>query len=407
MTRADWLYLAGMFVCTRLVIFFLGLIGTAFVPQLQPDGTFALRPLTPGADLWSRIFSHFDSGFYLAISHGYALPGSSQDWLKQWAYFPLYPIVLHPVSVVFHLLGVPGDSDVLSGVLVSNLALFAALVYLFRLASAELSVAAAQRAVAYLLVFPTTFYFSAVYPESLYLLLSLAGFYHARRREWAATGILGALALLTRPQGLFLLVPLGLEFVAWWVTRRETRSLLRGLWLGMPLVALAGYALYSRAVTGYWLAFSTSASQAWGKRLTPPIYPLIRYLLAPDLGNAFSFDFRAVNFAVAVVFLALVIVAWRRLPPAYSVWLFLCVLFPLSTNGHYFFSLARYVSTAFPAFLALAAWSLGERWTPNGSVTQRLTAGALQLRDRLVLIPSLALVPLYVVMFVNGISAAI
>jgi hypothetical protein len=408
MERGDWIYLASVFALTRVLIFFVGLLGTALVPELTASSTFVLHPLHPGDDIWSRLFDHFDAGWYLGISHNYTLPGSGPDWLREWAFFPLYPLAVRPIALVIGLLGIGGNVDALAGVIVSHVALFAAVVYCYRLARGELSTRASRRAITYLLTFPGSFYFSADYPESLYLLCAVAAFYYARHRKWGLAGLASALALLTRPQGLLLAVPLLIELVAW--LRAEGmlgRRVLRGLWLGLPLVSLAGYALYSHAKTGYWLAFEASATQVWGHRATPPIYPLIRYLLAPDLGSATQYDLRSVNFAVTVVFLVVTVLAWQRLPPAYSIWLLICVLFPLTTNGHYFFSMVRYSAIAFPAFMALAAWTTGERWTPKGTVTDRATPLALDLRDRLVLIPSLMLLPLYVVMFVNGILAAI
>ncbi|HEV2237275.1 MAG TPA: glycosyltransferase family 39 protein [Ktedonobacterales bacterium] len=408
MERGDWIYLASLFALTRVLIVFIGLLGTALVPELALPNSFALHPLHPGDDIWSRLFDHFDAGWYLGISHSYTLPGSGPDWLREWMFFPLYPWVLRPVALVLGLLRVAGNVDAVAGVLVSNTALFIALVYLYRLTRGELSTRAARRAVTYLLIFPGSFYFSADYPESLYLLCSVAAFYYARHRKWALAGLAAALALLTRPQGLLLVVPLLIELVAW--LRAEGllgRRALRGLWLGLPLVSLAGYALYSHAKTGYWLAFEASATQVWGHRVTPPVYPLIRYLLAPDLGSATQYDLTSVNFAVTVLFLVVAVLAWRRLPVAYSIWLLICVLFPLSSLGHNMTSMVRYAAIAFPAFMALAAWTTGERWTPKGTATDRATPLALDLRDRLVLIPSLLLLPFFVVMFVNGILAAV
>ena len=419
--RSDWTYLLTVYVLTRALFIFLGLVAAAMFPNLSPEGHFALQPPeAAGIDLWSRLFTHFDSGWYLTISHSYPTPsGGNPQWLLYWAFFPLYPLLLHPVALALGALGVGADADIIAGVLVSHAALLAGLVYVYRLAAAELSPAAARRAVTYLLVFPAAVFYSAVYTESLFLLVSVAAFYHARRRQWALAGLFAALALLTRAQGLFVLAPLAVEFAANAAARRRERratgtggfdlGLLRAAWLGIPLLALGGYALFSHAQTGYWLAFSTSAKQYWGKRFTPPFYPFFRYVLAPDLGGAFNFDFRSVNFAVAVIFLALVVVAWRRLPPSHSVWLLACVVFPLTTNGHYFFSFARYVAIAFPAFLALAAWSLGQRWTAHGteSDTPGRFSPSLELRDRLVLIPSLMLLGVYTMLFVNGIWAAI
>lgn len=416
--RGDWLYIASVFIVTRAMIVFVGILATATFPEAAPHQSFVLRPIGGGqSDFFMRLYARFDSGWYLGISHGYLLPSSGRpDWLAEWAFFPLYALILHPVSLVLTALHIPINTDILAGVIVSYVALFVALVYLYRLVAAELSFAAARRSVFYIAIFPASIFFSVVYPESLFLLLGVATFYHGRRRQWLIAGLLAACAALTRPQGLFLLAPLALEFISAWRAQEGggggRLKRLNGLWLGLPLVALGGYALYSHAETGYWLAFSASASQAWGHRLTPPIYPLVHFVLAPDLGSAFAYDFSSVNFAVAIIVLALVVVAWLRLPPAYSLWLLIAVLFPLSTNGHYFFSFARYVSTAFPAFIALAAWSLEQRWMPGERASEeggdevyapvKMSLLSLELRDRLVVVPSLLLLTLYTIFFVNG-----
>ncbi|MGH2515667.1 MAG: mannosyltransferase family protein [Ktedonobacterales bacterium] len=267
--RADWLYIAGVFMLTRLLIVFLGLLGAALFPAVGAHQTFALQQIGGPGD-WMRLFAHFDSGWYIGISHGYLLPSSGRaDWLMEWAFFPLYPMALHPVAVALSVLHVPTNTDVLAGVIVSYAAFFGSLIYLYRLIAAELSLASARRGIFYVAIFPTAIFFSAVYPESLFLFMTVGAFYHARRRQWALAGLLTAGALLTRPQGLFLLAPLVLEFVAAWRegrggAERRNGRLLKGLWLGLPLVALGGYALYSHAETGYWFAFSVSATQARG-----------------------------------------------------------------------------------------------------------------------------------------------
>ena len=410
LTRADWMYITSVFALTRVAIFVLGVIGSAMFPSVVGLHTWSLQPISLlSSGSWLRVYNQFDSGWYLGISHHYLVPSSGDpDWLREWAFFPLYPIVLHGASVALQVLHVPGDVDRIAGVLVSHAALFVAIIYLYRLVRAELSGAAAQRTVTYLLIFPTSLFLSAIYPEGLFLLTSVGAFYAARRRYWAVAGILAAAALLTRVQGLVLLVPLGLEFVAAWRAegRRSVAGLLRAGWLALPFVALGGYALYSHAQTGYWLAF-VQAGHVWGRRVTPPIYPLIRYALAPSLGGAFTFDFGAANFASAIVFLVAGVIAARRLPPIYAVWIWLGVLVPLSSGGHQLTSLTRYLVTDFPAFIAIAAWALGVRWSPTGTTHDKISATTLDLRDRVVVIPSLLLLALYVVMFTNGVWAAV
>jgi Mannosyltransferase (PIG-V) len=411
LTRGEWLYIGSLFFLSRALILFLGVVGSAMFPEVGPGQTWVLAPISGhGLNSWTRVYVHFDSGWYLGIAHGYLLPTSGNpDWLKEWAFFPFYPLVIAPVSAALRLLHVPGNTGEIAGVLVSHAALFGALVYLFRLVRTEMGAAEARRASTYVLIFPTSLFLSAVYPEGLFLLLSTGAFYHARRRQWALAGVLAAGATLTRVQGLFLLVPLALELASDWRQRGQWRksASMQGLWLGLPVVALAGYALYSHAKTGYWLAF-VAAGHAWGRTPTPPVYPLVRYLLAPTLGSAFRFDFSAVNFATAIGFAALGVVALRRLPPAYGLWLWVALLVPLSSGGHQLTSLTRYAVTIFPAFVAMAAWSLRSRWTPDGPVMEDgASVISSDLRDRVIVMPSLLLLALFVLMFTNGVYAAV
>jgi len=438
LSRPEWLYLVGVFALTRLLTFFIALLGATFFPQYGAAGAFGAQPSgASGLGGWVRLYANFDSGWYLGISHHYMTPASGPNWLAEWAFFPLYPWTLHIVSLALHL--IPGlaatlNIDILAGVLVSHAACFGAVVLLYRLTAGELSSAAARRAALYLLIFPGSFFLTAVYPEGLFLLLTVAAFYCARRRQWALAGLLAAAILLTRAQGVLILGPIALEFVAYRsaLARPMGRGALKALWLLVPTpLALAGYALYSHAQTGLWLAFETSETSAWGHRLTPFPYPLLRYLLAPTLGSPSSYDFRSVNFAVTLVFLALVVVAWRRLPPSYAVWLGLSLLLPLSANGSHLFSMVRFLTPAFPAFVAMAAWSLNQRWAPNaqpiatedaedaGAPTRAsqpattaapngaLWGGALaiDLRDRIIVTPSLLLLTLFVLFFVTGVHA--
>ena len=125
-----------------------------------------------------------------------------------------------------------------------------------------------------------------------------------------------------------------------------------------------------------------------------------------DVGSM-SLDFSAANFAAAMLFLALVIVAWCRLPPVYGLWILLSVLVPLSTSGHYMYAMVRYKTLVFPGFMALAAWSVGQRWSPAGTVQEALIPARSELRDRVIVLPSLLLFALYIVVFTNGIWAAI
>src|SRR3954449_2473339 len=149
----------------------------------------------------------WDSVYYLQI----ARDGYTQ--LKQAGFFPLYPLlmgVLDEVTV----------STVVAGLLISLAAFTAALVLFDRLAVLETgSAAIGRRAVWLLALFPASLFFSAVYTEGLFLLLSVGSFYAARRGRWAWAGVLGGLAAATRNVGVMLLVPLVLLYL--WGPRED------------------------------------------------------------------------------------------------------------------------------------------------------------------------------------------
>jgi hypothetical protein len=413
MTRGDWGYILSILALSRLLIIVVGLIGTAMFPALGPRQMWVMQPITwRTLNRWPALFDHFDSGWYIGISHGYPalIPGNSEP-LRTWGFLPGYPIALHIVALALGVLHIHGPVDVIAGVLVSYAALVGATVYLYRLTAGELDRVAARRAVTYLLVFPTSLFLSAVYPEALLMLATVGAFYHARRRQWLIAGLLAAVAVVTHTEGAIALVPLTWEFLAYYWNSGgwlQWRMLKLSWLLGPPLAALGVYALYSHAHTGYWLAFSTSQNLAWGHRLSPPIYPFIGFLLHPGIGSTFDFDFRLLNIVVAVVALALSVAAFRRLPPAYGLSILLGVLLPLSTDGSHTHSLARHVGSLFAFFIALAAWSLKQRCAPSGEVvSEPASVVSLELRDRVALLPSLMLLAVFTLMFTAGVWAAI
>jgi hypothetical protein len=123
------------------------------------------------------------------------------------AFFPLYPMLVRGVNVVL-----PGGA-LPAALVVSSVTMFAALAVLYRLLDSEFGDAVADRALWYLIAFPTAFFLAIGYNESLFLLLAAAAVYRMRRGDWLSAGLLGGLAGATRSVGLLLLVPFVFEYV--------------------------------------------------------------------------------------------------------------------------------------------------------------------------------------------------
>ncbi len=177
-----WLII--IFVFWRLGLQLIVWLGGKIIPQLVDY----LGPLP---------WANFDGIHYLLIAQ-------NDYGLYQQAFFFLYPFLIRWLSNFTH-------NYLFSGLLISHLAFFGALFFLYKLLVLDYSPKLVKIAIIFLLVFPTSFFFAAVYTESLFFFLILATFYFARLKKWWLAGVFGGLASATRLVGIFLLPALILE----------------------------------------------------------------------------------------------------------------------------------------------------------------------------------------------------
>jgi hypothetical protein len=176
------------FLTTRLALVLL----TYFAGVIFNTSANTSFPLTFNTVVYS--WYHWDATRYLTIAtQGYLSKGYV-------AYFPLYPAIVHTLSVILH------QDPLIIGMLVSNLAFLGALMLLYRFVAKEFDQETAKRCVLYLTIFPTAALFFAAYAESLFLFFVLASFYTLRRGMWWLAGLFGGLATLTDAAGILLLV---------------------------------------------------------------------------------------------------------------------------------------------------------------------------------------------------------
>lgn len=182
-------YIIRAFLIWESVIFILELILPYSGIPVQNKFKYIETIIRSPVFLWNR--ANFDGIHYLdIIRKGYGL--------YQQAFFPFYPVVTRLVSPLF------SNRNLVTGFLISNLSFLSALFVFYKLILLDYTDKVAQRTLLFLLLFPTSFYFTLVYTESLFLLLVLLCFYFARTRKWFWSGIFGALAANTRFVGIFL-----------------------------------------------------------------------------------------------------------------------------------------------------------------------------------------------------------
>ena len=222
----------------------------------------------------------WDAGYFVGIAqYGYGF-----STLDATAFFPLYPLLTRVVGGAIGALGFAGTyAYQLGGVLVSLAAFLVALYLLHRLTELELGQKAADNAVVFLALFPTSFFFSAIYTESLFLAHAIGCVYAARTGSWWWAGALGGLAVATRSQGLVLLLPL--VIMLWYGPRGDREPLFarRSSWrtrylpspreiaplLLIPL-GLIAYMGYIRLTTSYGLMAPFKAQALWGRAFKGP-----------------------------------------------------------------------------------------------------------------------------------------
>ena len=106
---------------------------------------------------------------------------------------------------------------------------------LYRLLARESDPDTALLSVFLLLAFPVSYFLTAVYSESLFLLLIVLFFYCLRNQKFFLAGIAGLFAALTRSVGLFLIIPLGMELFRY-LRSSQRKSIL--LYLPLLLIPL-------------------------------------------------------------------------------------------------------------------------------------------------------------------------
>lgn len=285
---------------------------------------------------WQR----FDTNWYLKLaSHGYAVEDNST------AFFPLYPILIRAVGTLF--LG----HQLLAAFAISNLAAIGSFWLLLQSAKEIIGDQGASRTLVYLALFPTAFFLLAAYTESLFLFLALASLRAGMRQRWFAMSIFATLAALTRLQGLVLLLP---AIYLWLRSMRVgagTRSL---IWSGLAFLAIPlttfGFLVFMR------LSFFTSLEGGWDARIVPPWESLLASF-GQIAGGRFSFV-DLVNLTVSLLFGVVIVLGWKRLPVAYSLYAAAMLLGPLFrlTPTQPLVSMSRYVLPIFPVFLLLGKW---------------------------------------------------
>jgi len=347
----------AMMLITKVLILALGVIAY----QVIDDTAFpSLRAALGVWNLW-------DAPHYLDLAqYGYETTGERANWL---VFYPLYPWLTR-------LVGTPLGDYLVGAFVVTTIASFVAVVLLYRLVRLDHDAATANRAAWFFCIFPTAYILHIGYTESLFIALVLGAFLAARGERWPLVGLLGALACLTRVNGLLLLPALAIEpLLLLWRTRRFDP---RWLWLAAIPLGFVGYLALNYRVTGDPFAFLTITRERWYKSFAPP-WTGVGAMLA-SRGWRPPFEVWTVVWQQAlflVIGVAGAVAAWLRLRPSYAVWVTLNLL--LFTSTSFVLSVPRYSLILFPLPLLAALLARRPLWLAGFTAASLLLLATLAI----------------------------
>ena len=335
----------GLFLIWRVILILVSIHSVNF-PLGSTDRYLGAGPvnfyLLPQFFAWAN----FDGEHFLSI----AIFGYKQ--LEQ-AFFPIYPLLINFFTHPFHTnLFTTILASIIIGLIISNGSFLISLILLFELLNLDYSKKISYLSIIVLLLFPTSFYFGALYSESLFLLLTVASFYFARKKRWFEASMLGALSSATRIFGILLFPALLIEAM------QQKVSLKKMMWLilipsGLGLYMIFQYVNFGDPLAFYNLQKLVGEQHQSGIILLPQVYyRYTKMILTVDRYNPI-YQTILLEFLVGIFFFLLPIYGYlKKIRASY---LFYAITgFLLTTVQGSFSSLPRYVVILFPSFLILA-----------------------------------------------------
>ena len=296
-----------------------------------------------------KIFKIHDAGWYelIAVNGHHKIstsdlkPSEANKWQQSYyAFFPLYPLIT-------------GTSLQITNWHYFTVAFFWSLIFsitCFLVFFEFAKIYFGDEYVAFystlcLIVFPFNFYFSMFMTEALFVLLLLLAFLSIKKGNWIVFSISGSLLALTRPNGIYMVIPLIIYFFEsneWKISKKK----LVFVTLALLVIAstFAAYCIYLQHMTGDYFAFAT-AQKGWNKKFS----------IIPFTTLFSSGEWRQQVLSIyTVLFMFFAAISVKRFPFSFHVLIWICLLLPLMAGSVQ--SMPRYISAIFPFSLLLGKY---------------------------------------------------
>lgn len=362
--RTELKILALWFVLWRGLLFGVGILA----PKLlfyRPSFPYAVEFPLYQLPAWVYSWSNFDGIHYLTIiKKGYFGTALIQ------AFFPLYPNLARFIN--------QWHSPIIAGLIISNIFAFLTLISLYQIGKIYFP-KVTWLSLLIFLTFPTSFFFGALYTESLFLVLVLQAFIATHHRRWWLAVLLAGLASATRIIGIFVIFGVVIDYLfvvptIWQLSvgqLKKTLNILQKRWLkigAMSLIGASGLLLYMTYLQfrfGDALYFIHVQSEfGGGRQESLVLYPQVVWRYIKILLTARPFDFKyfayvqeALAGTIGLLFLYFASKKVKLGQLAFCVGAF---FLPALTGT--FSSYPRYVLVIWPIYFLLAEKLQSSRW---------------------------------------------
>lgn len=299
----------------------------------------------------ANIWANFAGADFLDIARlSYGAPLKTSAYI----FFPLFPILIGQLAALI-------PNYLASGLVIVHLSLIFALYFLYRLVRLDHSEQTAKNTLILLMLFPTAFFFGAVYSESFFLLLVVLSFYLVRRQRFFLACFLAMFASATRFAGIFLWPALIWEIWQGHSKRTKKEGVDSTLvWLALPPLGLLAYMKYLLVNTSDALIF-LKTSPDFGPNLVINKLILLHQVLF-RYGKMIVLSGRdnplyyliLLEFVIGILLLVLSVIAFRKLRRSYAIFTLLSYLVPTFTGT--LAGMSRFALTIFPVFILLSLW---------------------------------------------------
>lgn len=322
-----------IFIYWRAGLLLLTYFGTLIYPKVLNIG-FPAEGFEKNLNYLESLVQ-WDGGHYLSIAkYGYQIS-------EETAFFPLYPLFIKFLSLLY-------KNEFFWGLIVSNASLLIFLYFFFKIVKKKCSWSVAYNTLISFLVFPTAFFTTIYYSESLFLLMVILTFYFLESKKFHLSALFISLAGLTRIVGAGLILSIFYKYFSS-IDFRVKKINVKIIYPLLSTFGILGYCLYLLSKTGDPFSF-LNVQTMWGRSVSDPMSTLLSYIWTFLSGDARPFtDY--LDFFLTAAFLAILITGVKKIPSSWWIFSMLVILIPASSGT--LTSMPRYLIASIGTFVVI------------------------------------------------------